>query len=267
MARLRKYSDQQLEIFAYTIYRNTHRWPTIQDFRKTYECSYERAERAITEAQMTASGAIEATLFEALAIYAGFSSSWTALLALETWRKTPDLKTMKKPELRAAVVMICPHKYLRRATADELRKILRNAGVKDTPEENLNERRLQVQKLYGEWPIAGKQPGHVGEEFAKWTAQEYVSERNRRHIKNIGKWDNLPERYEDMQAAQEREANFWEGLEEPKSFFSLHLAAGTGEEGGWRWGVESDRKYWWEEWERGISETHNPPEGESSDLN
>lgn len=245
MARPRTYSDQQLEIFAYTLYRNLRRWPTIDEFRKTYKCSYERAERAITEAQITASGAVEATLFEALAIYAGFTDCESALLLLETWRKAPDLENMKKPALRAAVAMICPQKYSSRATTEELKQILREAGVKDTPEENLNKRRLQIQELYGDWPIAGKTSNDMSDYFAKWSAQEYASERSRRHIEQTQSWDNGSlERHGRYQAARIAATRYLSKRGAPK-----HLPFSRREPvtGSWEWGRESDRKYWGEE--------------------
>ena len=186
------YSDRQLEIFAYTIYRTTHRWPTIEKFRETYRCSYKRAQQAIAEAQMTASGAIEATLFEALAIYAGFENLESALLELERWRKAPDLNKMKKSALRATVAMICPQHFKRRATVEELKQILRDAGVEDTPEKNLNKRRLQIQELYKDWPTIKDRLNYPSEYSQKWTEQEYANERSRRRIPKTWDWDNSP---------------------------------------------------------------------------
>lgn len=200
MARSRTYSDKQLEIFAYTFYRNALQWPNIKAFRETYECSYERAERAIREAQLTASAAVEVTLFEALAVYAGFIDRNDALVHLEKLRKAPgNLDQMKKADLKATVAMLCPLKFTHRATADELRQALRDSGIQDDPEENLNKREQQIRELYeskeSPWPIP-KCENFDGYIQFKYSVREYVSERSRReHFKPFSEginWNITP---------------------------------------------------------------------------
>ena len=169
-----EHTDQQLEVAAYTIYRNTGEWPSIKDFKKTYSCSFERAQRAIDEAYTTVAGAsIEATHFEALAVYAGFESFDEALTTILTLQKAPsNISKMKKRELRAVVLMRCPQDYSPRATVKELREILRKHGISDDELTNKQKREEEIDK---------QSPKVDGQSFAyRFSFQEYGNERARR---------------------------------------------------------------------------------------
>lgn len=169
-------TDQQLEVAAYTIYRNTGEWPSVEAFKSIYNCSFERARRAIDEAYTTVAGAsIEATHFEALAVYAGFQDIEAALSKILTLQKAPsNISKMKKNELRAAVMMRCPQEYTSYLTAEELRAILRKHGTSDDELTNKQKRDEEIDK---------QSPEGVEQYFAlRFSFQEYGSERMRRYI-------------------------------------------------------------------------------------
>lgn len=171
-----KCTDQQLEVAAYTIYRNTGEWPRVDEFKSIYNCSFERARRAIDEAYTTVAGAsIEATYFEALAVYAGFQDIDTALSKILTLQKAPsNISKMKKRELRAAVMMRCPQEYASYLTAEELRAILRKHGTSDDELTNKQKRDEEIEE---------QSPEGVEQYFAlRFSFQEYGSERMRRYI-------------------------------------------------------------------------------------
>lgn len=171
-----KCTDQQLEVAAYTIYRNTGEWPRVDDFKSIYNCSFERARRAIDEAYATVAGAsIEATHFEALAVYAGFQDIDAALSKILTLQKAPsNISKMKKNELRAAVMMRCPQEYASYLTAEELRAILRKHGTSDDELTNKQKRDEEIEE---------QSPEGVEQDFAlRFSFQEYGSQRMRRYI-------------------------------------------------------------------------------------
>lgn len=167
-------TDQQLEVAAYTIYRNTGEWPNVEEFKKTYSCSFERARRAIDEARTTVAGAsVEATHFEALAVYAGFESFDEALTTILTLQKAPsNISKMKKRELRAAVLMHCPQDYSPRATVTTLREILRSHGITDDELTNKQKRNAEIDK---QSPKVDEQSFDY-----RFSFQEYGNERARR---------------------------------------------------------------------------------------
>lgn len=169
-----KYTDQQLEVAAYTIYRNTWEWPSVEDFKSIYSCSFERARRAINEARITVAGAsIEATHFEALAVYAGFESIDAALSKILALQKAPsNLSKMKKSELRAAVIMRCPQKYSPYLTANELRAILRDHRTSDSEQENKDQRDAEIDN---------QSPKELPRFPLRFSFQEYGSERRQRN--------------------------------------------------------------------------------------
>lgn len=168
-----KCTDQQLEVAAYTIYRNTGEWPSVEDFKSAYNCSFERARRAIDEAYTTvASASIGATHFEALAVYAGFPHLRAALSTILTLQKAPsNISEMKKNELRAAVMMRCPQEYSPYSTAEELRAILRKHGTSDDKLINKQKRDAEIEE---------QSPEGVEQFALRFSFQEYGSERMRR---------------------------------------------------------------------------------------
>ncbi len=129
MGRKPRFTDDELELLAYAHFKNTGQWPQVQIFMADFPCSCERATRAIRAAQTTATAAVEASLFDALAVYAGFKGLNEARSKILSLLVAPgNLARMKKQELRASVVLLCPEEYSPRHTAAELRDTLKRHG-------------------------------------------------------------------------------------------------------------------------------------------
>ena len=183
------YTDQQLEVAAYTIFRNTGEWPAIDDFKKEYTCSFERARRAINEAYATAVGApVEATYFEALAVYAGFFGLDDALAYMKALQKDPLVpKNKSRRNLRAAVILHCPQHYSHRATADELLEILQEQKELEDKYQSKTRQKITIDTR----PFP-----------SRFSLQEYGSERLRRNRRVA---DDTSEGWGNVKRAREAE--------------------------------------------------------------
>lgn len=129
MGRKAKFTDDELELLAYQYFKTHTDWPKVQQFMTAFPCSCERATRAIKAARRTAKAAVPATLFEALAVYAGFKDIDDARQYLKELQQKPgNISQMKKRDLRASVIMLCPEEYAHNATTTKLREILKEHG-------------------------------------------------------------------------------------------------------------------------------------------